>query len=58
MAKYGTPYTSETGRAAISKRWAASAQERTDKRIDELVRMAPPLTPSQKAKLRALLGGA
>lgn len=52
---YGVPYDAEKGRAAANKRWSANIEERVSKRIDDLVRMAPPLTQSQRAKLQALL---
>lgn len=56
----GGLFTTEAARENIRKRWDSpeSRNARAEKRIQQLVEIAPPLTESQKARLRALLGGA
>lgn len=53
----GGLFTTEAARANNRKRWDSpeSRIERAEKLIQKLVDLAPPLTPSQKAKLRPLL---
>lgn len=61
--KTDNPRYVERARAGARRRWDSDASriERAEKRINELVALAPPLTESQRAKLAALLaspGGA
>lgn len=50
----------DSARAISQKRWNTpeARNKRAEKHIEALVAIAPPLTAVQRAKLRALLGGA
>lgn len=58
--KTDNPRYVERARAGAKGRWdsAESRNARAEKRINELVALAPPLTESQRAKLAALLASA